>query len=173
MFTVYKSVIVITISIIQEWRKDCGDAHFQYDLGAIKRTRQNWTNKATLVQIWFFFFKTTLKFEDSMMLVTLFETWMWIKRWNLWRRCATQCDAIQVRRCNFIQHWNLGGVTIVETSSLSVQARICKFCMKKIFFPWSFIIVDSKYLHIYFLCAGSQMKYVVCYCTYFAMYIFP
>lgn len=128
--------------------------------------------KPHLYRFVFILFKTTLKFEDSMILVTLSETWMWIKRWNLWRRCAAQCDAIQVRRCHFIQRWNLGDFTIVGTS-VSVWDSICKSWNENYFFPWSFFIVDSKYLHIYFLCAGSQMKYIVCYCTYFAMYIFP
>lgn len=119
--------------------------------------------KPHLYRFGFFFFKTTLKFEDSMILVTLSETWMWIKRWNLWRRCAAQCDAIQVRRCHFIQRWNLGDFTIVGTS-FSVWDSICKSWNENYFFPWSFFIVDSKYLHIYFLCAGSQMKYSLLLC---------
>lgn len=128
VFTVHKSVIIITISIIQKRdAKIVVTPIFNipvYDLGDIKKTHK-WSYTCTG-----FFFKTTLKFEDSMILVTVSETWMWIKRWNLWRRC----DAIQVRRCNFIQRWNLGDFTIVGTSS--VRDSICKSYMKNLlFFP--------------------------------------
>lgn len=144
-------MIVITISIIQKRdAKIVVTPIFNMIWVTLKRRIIIEQIKHTCTDLGFFF-KTTLKFENSMILVTLNETWMWIKRWNLWRRCATQCDAIQVRRCHFIQRWSLGDLTIVGTS-FSVWDSICKSWNEHYFFPWSFFIVDSKYLHIFLVC---------------------
>lgn len=166
------SQFIITISMIQKRdAKIVVTPIFNMIWVTLKRRIIIEQIKPHLYRFGFFFFKTTLKFEDSMILVTLSETWMWIKRWNLWRRCAAQCDAIQVRRCHFIQCWNLGDFTmwgrrlVCETAFVNLE-------MKTTFFhEVSLLLILSTY--IYFLCAGSQMKYIVCYCTYFAMYIFP
>lgn len=162
-------MIVITISIIQKRdAKIVVTPIFNMIWVTLKRRIIIEQIKHTCTDLGFFF-KTTLKFENSMILVTLSETWMWIKLWNLWRRCATQCDAIQVRRCHFIQRWNLGDFTmwgrrlVCETAFVNLE-------MKTIFFhEVSLLLILSTY--IYFLCAGSQMKYSLLLCLHCNVHI--